>query len=416
MFTLSGGALSLKASPDYETKSLYAMTVKAAAGSKSAVRNVVVTVTDVSGTPVISGGGSVSVNEHHGTTDSVKVLTDTNPESGAVSWTLSGNDAGDFAISSSGVLTFSADPDYEAPADDDGDNVYNVTVTATTTGGSDSAAVAVTVLNVDEGPVITGGPTTTNYTENGAGPVATYTATDPEGDAIAWSVEDTRLTSNSASFAIGSATGVLRFKTPPDYEEQPSYDIVVKATANGKHATREVDVNIVNVNEPLAVSGGGSVNVNENHGTTNSVKNLTAANLEGGAVNWTLSGNDAGDFAISGSGVLTFSANPDYEAPADSNGDNVYNVTVTATRTTGSATPTGASDSAAVTVTVQNVDEAPVITGGPTTTSYTENGTDRWRPTRQRTRTAIPSPGRWRVGMRMAPTARPSTSAAPAVY
>ena len=364
MFTLSGGALSLKASPDYETKNLYTVTVKAAAGSKSAVRNVVVTVTDVTGAPVISGGGSVSVNENHGTTNSVRNLTDTNPEGGAVNWTLSGTDAGDFAISSAGALTFSANPDYEAPADDDGDNVYTVTVTATATGGSDSTSVTVTVQNVDEGPVITGGPTSPDYTENGTGPVATYTATDPEGDAIAWSVEGT----HGASFDIGSASGVLRFKASPNYETATVYIATVKATANGKHATRDVIVDILNVNEPPVISGGGSVSVNEHHGTTNAVRVLTATDPED-SIAWTLSGTDAGDFAING-GTLTFSADPDFESPADSNGDNVYHVTVTATA--GSVAV-----SAAVTITILNggAEVEPVTISGDATASINENAT-----------------------------------------
>ena len=48
-------------------------------------------------------------------------------------------------------------------------------------------------------------------------------------------------------------------------------------------------------------------------------------------VTWSLSGTDSGFFSISNAGDLTFSSAPDYEQPADSNSDNVYERTVTAT-------------------------------------------------------------------------------------
>ena len=59
-------------------------------------------------------------------------------------WSLSGADKGRlFEISTDGVLTFKSSPNYESPADADGDNSYNVTVNRA--GGS----LDVTV-NVDE--------------------------------------------------------------------------------------------------------------------------------------------------------------------------------------------------------------------------------------------------------------------------
>ena len=51
------------------------------------------------------------------------------------------------------------------------------------------------------------------YDENGTGPVATYTATDPEGTAItSWTLAGT----DADAFTI--VVGVLRFAKTPDYE------------------------------------------------------------------------------------------------------------------------------------------------------------------------------------------------------
>ena len=82
---------------------------------------------------------------------------------------------------------------------------------------------------------------------------------------------------------------------------------------------------------------------------------------------WSLSGTDGGDFVINELGELTFRSVPDYERPADSGRDNVYNFSVRA------------SDGSLygyleVTVTVEAVNEPPLITGTDRF-GYTENGT-----------------------------------------
>ena len=72
-------------------------------------------------------------------------------EDGAVvTWSLSGDDSGDFSISSGGTLTFATQPDYENPPDNDQDNVYEFTVTATRDSASGSLSVEITVTDLDE--------------------------------------------------------------------------------------------------------------------------------------------------------------------------------------------------------------------------------------------------------------------------
>ena len=69
-----------------------------------------------------------------------------------------------------------------------------------------------------------------------------------------------------------------------------------------------------------------------------------------------MSGIDGSKFAISDAGALTFVTPPDYEAPADSGRNNVYNVTVEATDSSGNTS------ARAVTVTVDNIEEAGTVT------------------------------------------------------
>ena len=73
-----------------------------------------------------------------------------------VSFSLAGGaDAGDFAIQSDGNLSFIETPDFERPADDNQDNVYEVTIRVSGGGVSKDFSVAITVTNDKEGISVT---------------------------------------------------------------------------------------------------------------------------------------------------------------------------------------------------------------------------------------------------------------------
>ena len=64
---------------------------------------------------------------------------------------VGGADAALFTIdAATGALSFLAAPDFEAPGDADGDNVYDVIVSASDGSFTDTQAIAVTVANVNE--------------------------------------------------------------------------------------------------------------------------------------------------------------------------------------------------------------------------------------------------------------------------
>ena len=70
---------------------------------------------------------------------------------------------------------------------------------------------------------------------------------------------------------------------------------------------------------------------------------------------WSTSGTDGGDFTVDENGQLRFRNIPNYESPADSGGNNVYNFSVRAS----DGRLYGYLD---VTVTVTDVNEPPTIT------------------------------------------------------
>ena len=93
---------------------------------------------------------------------------------------------------------------------------------------------------------------TIEYPENGTGPVATFTAIDPEGESIVWSLATG---DDMEDFEIDN--GVLRFKSSPDYEALGDtgidniYEVTVQASDGGMETTamEKVTVEVTNVEE-----------------------------------------------------------------------------------------------------------------------------------------------------------------------
>ena len=357
----SSGQLLTKAGEtyDHEIKDSYSFTLsvhdgKDAAGNAStsidATITVTVTITDVNEPPIVTSGPT-SVNNYveNGTT-SVGTYSADDPENGTITWSLAGADAGKFDISPGGALTFKTPPDYETPTDTGGINEYLVTVVASDGTNSDTRAVTITVTNVDEPPVVSGPTSVNNFAENGTGEAARYSAADPENDAITWSAGG----ADAGQFDL-SPGGVLTFKAPPDYEaptdtgRNNDYQVTVVATAEGKTGTRVVTVTVTDENERPVVSGPTSVNSYTENGAAD-VGTYSADDPENATITWSLAGADSGQFDLSTSGVLTFKAPPNYEAPTDTGGNNEYQVTVVA-----SDGPNAVGH--AVTVTVENIEE-----------------------------------------------------------
>ena len=207
-----------------------------------------------------SSGATASFAENG--TGTAYTVTATDPDaSTTLAYALAGTDASLFNIdSASGAVTFKTAPNFEAPADAGGDNVYNITVTATdgllTTA---SQSVAISVTNVNEVPVLTSGATA-SFAENGTGTAYTVTATDPDASTtLAYALAGT----DAALFNIDSASGAVTFKTAPNFEAPTDagadnvYNITISATDGTlTTAAQSVAISVTNVNEsPVLTSG-----------------------------------------------------------------------------------------------------------------------------------------------------------------
>ena len=342
-FTINDlGELTFRSPPDYERPAdsdrdnEYEVTVRASDGQVYGTYDVTVTVEAVDEAPEFQSGSRNSFTYRENGTSDLYTYRATDPEGADVSWSVSGTDGRDFAIttdsSGRGVLSFEEPPDYDDPADDDEDNEYEVTVVATDqTGHAAGLAVTVIVTDVNEGPKVSG---TAEYTvrENHEAALGTYTARDPEDPSLEitrWSVTGR----DGGDFAINE-DGELSFRSPPDYERPADgnrdnvYEVTVRASDGSYYGNFEVTVTVEAVNEPPDITGDEAISYQENG--DRALETYRGTDPEKTDITWGLSGTDAGAFAISETGELTFRNVPDYEDPEDSDDDNVYEVTVEA--------------------------------------------------------------------------------------
>ena len=255
----TSGQLRTRDALDHESRDSYSFTMSVHDGKDvhgnadttiDDTISVTVTVEDVDEPPVITGVTTIGDYDENGTGD-VATYTAIDPEGDSnIAWSLAGPDWGDFDITG-GVLTFKNVPDYERPADSGGNNQYEVIVQATDSNNKRGELhLDVIVTNVDELPELTGPDTVDDFPENSAisRQVGRYTASDPEGATVTMS-----LTVGGTDFSL-AGNGVLTFRESPDYEQQRSYSVTVRAEAGSHTVDRVVAVNIQNVEEPGAVT------------------------------------------------------------------------------------------------------------------------------------------------------------------
>ena len=238
----SSGAVTLTADPDYETKSSYSFTVTAsdAAGNTSAAQTVSLTINDLNdNAPVFSSGSTVSIAEGETATGYTVSATDADAGS-TISYSITGGvDHSLFSITG-GVLSFSAAPDYEIPGDDDGNNDYEVVVTATDGTHGTPQTVTVTVTDIDEvAPTITTTSVVADIDENTTGSLGSVSA----DEAVTWSITGTGVSIDE--------NGVITLDTAVDYESQTTISFTVTAEdAAGNTATSPtLTVNVNDVDE-----------------------------------------------------------------------------------------------------------------------------------------------------------------------
>jgi len=177
----------------------------------------------VNAAPSFAAITSPDVSEDASAGTSVMTVTATDVNGGSLTYSLSGTDAAAFAINSAtGAITVqsSSSFDYETAT------TKAISVTATdNTSLSSTEQVTVNITNADEAPVISASAAASaNVDGDDTASFVTITATDPEGDAISYSLTGT----NCDRFSVNSSGQISRTSTA----SVGSYSCNVVASAN----------------------------------------------------------------------------------------------------------------------------------------------------------------------------------------
>ena len=391
-FTIDeSGQLRFRNVPDYERPAdagrdnSYSFSVRASDGSLYGYLPVTVTVTDVNEPPTITtvSSSATTLRQDENRTSRLYTYRATDPERRPITWSVGGVDRNFFTMDEQGQFSFSetSPPNFEQPSDSGRDNVYDVTIEVRDDiSNTASLPVTVTVRDVNEPPDVTG-QQGLSFSENQSTDrvLASYNATDPEdpsAEITRWSISGT----DGGDFTINEQ-GELRFRNVPDYErpadsgKDNSYSFSVRASDGSLYGYLPVTVTVTDVNEPPIITtvSSSAMALRQDENRTSRLYTYRATDPERRTITWSVGGVDRNLFTIDDQGQFSFSETslPNFEQPADSGRDNIYEVTVQVTDDGSNMA------SLPVTVTVRDVNEPPEITGQQVLT-FTENqSTDR---------------------------------------
>tara|TARA_Y100000590_G_scaffold409778_1_gene502255 strand:- start:321 stop:5798 length:5478 start_codon:yes stop_codon:yes gene_type:complete len=345
----NSGEIIFNSPPDFETKTTYSVIVRVSNNSRTTSQSLTINITDVAETsatttptettpaptpptettpattpsntaPTISGlASSISVPENQ---TSVVTVSASDQDGDALSYSLSGADENFLNIDSSGVLTFTTAPDYESK------NTFFVTIKVSDGIDTISQDLIISISDEDETTATT--PVTTTPASSTPAPtpsnsppsisglvsisvaenqtsVVNVSASDPEGDALSYSLSGP----DASSFTV-SDTGVISFNNAPDYEVKSNYSLTVNVSDGTETTSQTISVSITDVVENVAptISGlSSTVSVPENQ---TSVTTVVGLDSDGDTLTYSLSGTDYLSLSISTSGVITFNNSPTF--------------------------------------------------------------------------------------------------------
>ena len=320
--------------------------------------------------PEFSSSSIFSVEENVLSVDTV-VADDADALDDVTGYAVSGGvDSGRFSITSGGVLSFVSVPDFEVPADSDGDNEYVVVVKVTSGAGSRelfaTQTITVTVVNVDEAPSAPSAPVLSSPSSTSL--LVSWSAPSNTGPSIVDYDVGYGLNSNGP-FTDWPHSGASRSAVITGLNASTLYFVRVlarNAEGDGGWSETANATTVAVPNVPPEFSSSSIFSVEENVLSVDTVVADDADALDD-VTGYAVSGGvDSGRFSITSGGVLSFVSVPDFEVPADSDGDNEYVVVVEATSGAGSRVKTATQT---ITVTVVNVDEVPSAPSAPTLSS-----------------------------------------------
>ena len=364
LFTVDSndGEVRLKTSADFETKNSYSFNIIATdngAGTLSTSKAVTLSVNNLNDPPSITSGATGTIAENASISTIAYDAQATDPDGNSITFSITGTDASLFTIDSDdGEVRLKNSANFEVK------NSYSINVVATDNGSTpanSSKAITINVTDQNDVPVTVNDTaiTTLNTAKNNIAVLANDS--DEDGDTL-------NIQSISYSGAGNATTnGTIINYTPPTGVATLTETITyVTSDGNGGTSNGTLTMRVVTplIQGPSNSAGSETSAVTKNENIT-AVTNLTA-NVP---VTWSInSGLDGDKFNLDAGGNLTFKVAPNFEIPTDADNNNTYQVEVKAVE------GGGFFSTQIITVTIQNVNEAPpVIDTTNLTGSVSEN-------------------------------------------
>ena len=228
----TSGEVTFKSAPDYETKNSYTFRATASDGTNETTQDVTITIIDIDEkVPVFSSDATVSVEENQ-----LNAVTLHANDNNTLTYSISGGDSAAFNVdSASGEVTFKIAPDYETK------NLYTFTAAVNDGTHSVTQEVTINIIDVNEVPVFISS-STASVKENQRSAI-TLNAED-DGN-LSYSING----GDSESFIIDSLSGVVTFKTDPDYETKNFYTFTGVANDGTNVVNQSITIDILDVEE-----------------------------------------------------------------------------------------------------------------------------------------------------------------------
>ncbi len=311
-----------------------------------------VTVNSVNDAAVITNGQTYSIAESAINTTLVGSVLATDVDAGTLqNWTITaGNTDNIFAINpATGEMTVTDNSNL------DFDTTASYTLSLTVSDGTNTSAVETVTINVtDVAMAITAGQSF-NVSETAIDNTVVGSVSTTGDSPALFSITGGNI---GSAFAIDNSGNItIADSSAIDYESLINYTLTIQASDGTTLVSDTVSVTVTDDVEVVAytIDAIADTSVAENTAFTSVTPALSGATPIG-SVTYTLTGSDAALFTVNSStGVVTMIAR-DYESSADTNTDNIYDVTLVATDDDGNT------DSEAFTVSVTDIDEFDVIT------------------------------------------------------
>lgn len=230
--------LSFKVAPDYEVDArAYSITVTVTDGTEDVQKTVTVNVTDVDEPPVFVPSGPFSAQENQ---IDIGTISASDPEGGAIVYSLGGDDAASLVISADGVISFANAPNYEIK------NTYSAAVNAYDGLNTTIQTITIQITDVNDAPAATSGSYDLNLMpQSQTSKTLTLSASDEDGDTLTYT-----LVSNG-SYGTASLSGnTITYQTSSSTQSSQSESFSFKVN-DGEVDSLEASISIDLRTDPL---------------------------------------------------------------------------------------------------------------------------------------------------------------------